>query len=151
MSAHVTDEQLSQLADGELSLVARRAVLDHVAACPACAARHDALVDLVATLRLEPMVAWTDEATAAAVERAAAPTGARDRALPLAAMLAVAGIALAALSFPLIEAAARVGFRLGSTAVAVVSHQVGVSVLALAGIVAVLAVAVATLPLARWR
>jgi hypothetical protein len=64
-------------------------------------------------------------------------------------VLAAAGLALAALSFPLIEAGARLGLRLGSTAAAVVSNQLGVSILVIA--VVVVLTALLTLPLARWR
>lgn len=152
MTAHVSDEQLSLLADGELSLVSRRAVLDHLQSCPSCAERHDALVDLVATLRLERGVAWSADDTGAVLERGRAAASRRDRALPLAAGLAFAVLVLGALSFPLIEAGVRVGFRLASTAAAVVSHHVGLSVAVVAafGALALVAAAV-TLPLARWR
>ena len=130
MSAHVSDEQLALLADGELSLVARAAVLDHIGTCPSCAERHDALIDLVAR------------------EMARKP----DRSLPLAALLAAVAVGLAALSLPLIEAGARVGLRLSSTAAAVISHQLGLSIVVVA-VVALLSgiAAVVTLPLTRWR
>jgi anti-sigma factor RsiW len=149
VSAHVSDEQLSLLADGELSLLARQAVLDHIATCPRCAERHDALIDLVATLRLEPGIEWTAGGTSTVLERQRETASKPDRALPLVVALAAVGLALAALSFPVIEAGARVGFRIGSTAAAVVSHQLGLSVVVIAALVVLSAVL--TLPLARWR
>jgi anti-sigma factor RsiW len=149
VSPHVSDEQLSLLADGELSLVARHAVLDHIAGCPRCAERHDKLIELVAALRLEPGIDWPADATSAVLERQREAASKRDRSLPLAVVLAATGLALAALSFPLIEAGARLGLRLGSTAAAVVSNQLGVSILVIA--VVVVLTALLTLPLARWR
>lgn len=149
MSPHVSDEQLSLLADGELSLVARHAVLDHIAGCPHCAERHDKLIELVAALRLEPGIEWPAGATSAVLERQHEAASQRDRALPLAVLLAAAGLALAALSFPLIEAGARFGLRIGSTAAAVISNQLGVSIVVIA--VVVVLTALLTLPLARWR
>ena len=146
---HVSDEQLSLLADGELSLVARQAVLDHLVECPQCAERHDKLIELVAALRLEPRIGWPAGATSAVLERQHEAASKRDRALPVAIVLAVAGLALAALSFPLIEAGARMGLRFGSTAAAVVSHQLGLSIVVIA--VVFVLTAVLTLPLARWR
>jgi len=146
---HVSDEQLSLLADGELSIVARQAVLDHVAACPQCAERHDKLIELVAALRLAPRIEWPAGATSAVLERQHEAASKRDRALPLAAVLAVAGLVLAALSLPLIEAGARLGLRFGSTAAAVVSDQLGLSIVVIA--VVLVLTAVLTLPLARWR
>jgi anti-sigma factor RsiW len=152
VSSHVTDEQLSRLADGELSLVSRHAVLAHLETCPACAARHDGVIDVVAALRLQPPLAWTPEHTGVVVERGRATARSRDRALPLAVGLALLALVLGALSWPLVEAGARVGFRFASTMAALVSHQVGVSVAVLGGLTALALVAAAvTLPLARWR
>jgi anti-sigma factor RsiW len=152
VSSHVTDEQLSLLADGELSLVSRRAVLAHLEACPACAARHDGLIDVVAALRLQPGVAWTPEHTGAVVNRGRATARSRDRGLPLAIGLTLLALVLGALSWRLMEAGARVGFRFVSTVAALVSHQVGVSVAVLGGLAALALIAAAvTLPLARWR
>jgi anti-sigma factor RsiW len=152
VSSHVTDEQLSLLADGELSLVSRRAVLDHLEACPACAARHDGVIDVVAALRLQPGVAWTPAQTAAVVDRGHSAARGRDRALALAAGLALLALVLGALSWPLVAAGGRLGFRFASTVGALVSHQVGVSATVLGGLAALaLVAAVVTLPLARWR
>lgn len=52
MSDHITDEQLWLPIDGELLLTSRAAVTSHLSTCPSCAERHDALVDLAASLRL---------------------------------------------------------------------------------------------------
>jgi anti-sigma factor RsiW len=152
VTSHVTDKQLSLLADGELSLVSRHAVLSHLEACPACAARHDGMIDVVAGLRLQPGVAWRPELTGAVVDRARAPASSRDRAVPLAVGLALLALLLGALSWPVVEAGARVGFRFTSTVATLVSHQVGVSVAVMGGLAALALVAAAvTLPLARWR
>jgi anti-sigma factor RsiW len=152
VSAHVSDEQLSLLADGELSLVARAAVLDHIGTCPSCAERHDALIDLVATLRLEPRLEWSAAGTSAVLDRRREMAGKPDRALPLAAVLAAVAIVLAALSLPLIEAGARVGLRLSTTAATVISHQLGLSIVVVAVVALLSAIAaVVTLPLTRWR
>jgi len=69
VSEHASDEQLSLLLDGELSLTAREAVTRHLASCPGCAARHDELVDITAALRLQPTLSWTQASTAGTLER----------------------------------------------------------------------------------
>jgi hypothetical protein len=51
MTAHATTDLLSALLDGELAGPERRRVADHLAACPACRARFDALGRVVASLR----------------------------------------------------------------------------------------------------
>ena len=71
MSDHVSDEQLSLLLDGELSLTAREAVSRHLADCPTCAARHDQLVEVTAKLRLHPALTWTDATTETTVSHLA--------------------------------------------------------------------------------
>lgn len=102
MNDHVSDEQLSLLLDGGLSLAAREAVLAHVRSCPACAERHDRLVELTATIRLAGRLDWTEQHTQATLARlhsspqrgrliASRPRG-RDWSLPVAATFALAGI-----------------------------------------------------------
>lgn len=99
MSEHVSDEQLSLLLDGELSLTAREAVTRHLARCTSCAARHDDLVDVTATLRLQPALTWTQASTARTIERLQQPSTWR-RPLRIAAFsgAAVAGISILGLA-----------------------------------------------------
>src|SRR5262249_21940717 len=103
MNEHVSDDQLSLLLDGGLSLASRESVRAHIRSCPACAERHDRLVELTATVRLARRLEWTPrhtETTLARVHhgRRARPAlqslrGRRDWSLPVAAALALAGIA----------------------------------------------------------
>ncbi len=104
MTDHVTDEQLSLLIDGELSLTAREAVGNHVRRCPTCASRHDALVAAVAALRLSTTLEWRDEATDRVWSRLA-PRGERNLALPIAVVLAALALALAAPYLTVVSAA----------------------------------------------
>lgn len=103
MSEHVSAEQLSLLIDGELSLASREAVVTHIRSCPRCAAEHDRLIELTATLRLRPSLEWAPAQTAATMKRLgerarSSPRGGsrrrrgRDWSLPLAAVLAFAGV-----------------------------------------------------------
>lgn len=101
MSEHPSDEQLSLLIDGELSLTARAAVNHHLSACPACAERHDTLVELVAGLRLQPPLRWTPTLSKHTQARLQPRPHERDRALPIALALAIAAAAAAALWLPL--------------------------------------------------
>ena len=104
MSEHASDEQLSLLVDGELSLAARTAVVSHLSSCPGCAERHDALVDVVAPLRLAPPVVWQESSTACVLERTHAPRPGHDLALPIAGVIAVVAIVLVALRSEVVEA-----------------------------------------------
>jgi anti-sigma factor RsiW len=99
---HVSDEQLSLLLDGRLSLAAREAVVAHIRRCPGCAERHDRWVELTATLRLEGAREWSPALTASTLTRLGprARRGrslrpsrrrGRDWSLPLAALLALLG------------------------------------------------------------
>ncbi len=99
MTDHVSDEQLSLLIDGELSLAARGAVLAHLSSCPPCAERHDALVNVTATLRLQPPLGWTPAATARTLECLGARQQ-RDWALPISVVLAVLVSAVAMAKLP---------------------------------------------------
>jgi anti-sigma factor RsiW len=107
MSAHPSIEQLSALIDGELSLVAREAVSAHLRDCPACAARHEELVEVAAALAAIPAERWSGEMTAEVLQRtagaptaSAAPVRGRDWSIPVAAGLAVVGFAAVALVAP---------------------------------------------------
>ena len=95
----MSDEHLSLLIDGELSLAAREAVRAHVASCPACAERHDALVNVTAALRLQPRSSWTPAASARTLARLG-PQRQRDWALPLAGLLAFLVSAVAMTTLP---------------------------------------------------
>lgn len=106
MSGHLTDEQLSLLVDGELSLVHRGAITAHIASCPECAARHDHLVDVIASLRLQPKLQWTSADTARTMAALPVPVPARSREWPMLAA-AAAGTAVAgvlALKLTLVQA-----------------------------------------------
>lgn len=102
MSGHVSDEQLSLLVDSRLSLAAREAVIGHVRSCPACAERHDRLIETTATLRTAASLTWSEVHTDATLVRMRARPGPRlrigrrlpvgDWSLPLAAAVAVAGV-----------------------------------------------------------
>jgi anti-sigma factor RsiW len=119
MSAHPSVEQLSALIDGELSLVAREAVGAHLRECPTCAAQHQELVEVAAALAAVPAEQWTAKMTAELLERAQAtpreraePVRARDWSLPIAAALAVVGVAAVALASPFPAASMLGGLRL---------------------------------------
>ena len=69
MTDHVSDEQLSLLLDGELSLASREAVMSHLRSCATCAARHDRLVELTASLRLHQPLRWSATSSERTLER----------------------------------------------------------------------------------
>lgn len=100
---HATDEQLSRLIDGELSLVARDSVLAHLHSCPSCASRHETLVEVAAALRLQPALAWDEIDTAAMVARLS-PGRERNVALPFAAAVALVGFVLVGVWTPIFSA-----------------------------------------------
>ena len=104
MTDHVTDEQLSLLIDGELSLTAREAVGSHLRHCPTCAARHDKLVSAVAALRMTAPLEWCDELTDSVLLRIAL-RGKRHVALPIAVLLAALALALGAAYLSVVSAA----------------------------------------------
>lgn len=105
--SHLSDEQLSMLVDGELSLGAREAASRHLRECVGCSERLDELVEVVAELRLAPAVVWDAGATARVMAGLDEHT-ARQWSAPIATSLAVAGAVLLALELPLITAAAGV-------------------------------------------
>lgn len=71
--SHASDQQLSLFIDGELSATSRATVAAHLAGCPACAERHERLVEVAAGLRVLPAVRWTPAATTAMIERRQQP------------------------------------------------------------------------------
>ena len=150
--AHATDEQLSRLIDGELSVVARDSVLAHLHSCPACASRHEALVEVAAALRLQPALAWEERATAAVIARLD-PGRERNLALPAAAALALVGAALVGVWTPIVSAGLGVAtttLRAFATVVpsaAVFSPGGTVTTLFLVALLGPLL----AYPLARWR
>jgi anti-sigma factor RsiW len=113
---HVSEEQLSLLIDGELSLTAREAVIHHLATCPGCAERHDLLVEATAALRLQPELAWTKAATARAIARLHSPPSPRDRALTLSLLLAGAGAIVSMLAVLLLTGSGVVASVFGALA-----------------------------------
>ncbi len=108
MSEHVSDEQLSLLIDGQLSLAAPGAVTAHVRACPPCAARHDALIELTAVMRLQQPLRWLPPQTQAAIARVRSRplrpkrlrAGERDWTLAFAGLLAAGGVLASVLLVP---------------------------------------------------
>lgn len=104
MTEHLTEEQLSSLIDGELSLAARETASAHLRGCPRCAGRHDALVEAVSALRLEQPLPWQERDTRRVLARITR-TQRRELALPLAlASAALAGL-LGALELEAVRAA----------------------------------------------
>ena len=119
MSAHPSVEQLSALIDGELSLVAHEAVSAHLRECPACAAQHEALVEVAAALTTIPTERWTAELTGEVLQRITvdpgervAPARSKDWSLAVAAALALVGFAAVALAAPLSVTSLFDGLRL---------------------------------------
>lgn len=102
MNEHLSDEQLSLLIDGQLSLVARAAVSAHLGSCPACAERHDALVEVAASLRLRTPLTWSEGAGERTIALLGKKRPGRERALPIALALGAAASALAVLELPFV-------------------------------------------------
>jgi len=151
MSAHVSDEQLSLLIDGELSLAAREVVGRHLTTCPACAERHDALIEVAATLRLQPPATWNPQASVRTVERLPRRRE-RDRALPLAVAIAAAAAAAVSTQEGLTGAALTASRSSFDALSAVVPNGLllgHVGALALLG--ALVLLGLLAYPLARWR
>jgi len=151
MSEHLTDELLSRLIDGDLSLGVREAVLGHLRGCARCSARQEALVNVAAALRQIPAVELSDQVIGRIV------AGVDERATPrrwptAAAAVAALGTCAAALSM-------MVGLPLAAAAVAAatVDRVVVVELPSSAGhllflaFVVAIAAPLAAYPLARWR
>lgn len=153
MSDHLTDEVLSRLIDGDLSLTGREAALSHVRRCSACAQRHEQLVSVVAVLRQEELSAWRPADTARVTERISGE--ARDVQRRVAAVVGGAVALVACLVFVVLFAAVPVAaFSIaGRVADRVVPAMVPAT--ASSVLLAMLTVAVAAplvaYPLARWR
>jgi anti-sigma factor RsiW len=157
MSDHVSSEQLSLLVDGRLSLAAREAVIAHIRRCPSCAARHDGLIELTASLRLQGPLDWTQAHSETTLHRLRAsdrppsvelaarrPRRRRDLSLPLACLLALAG------GFALVG----VGPRLSIPAAGVLALLPGGPLLSgrlLVALAATVLVGLLALPLSRSR
>jgi len=143
---------LSRLIDGDLSLATREAVSRHLRDCVRCAQRHEALVDVAASLRLEAPAHWPVGATDGVTRKI--PRRRRSLEAAGAAVLsaAIVGVALVELA-PLIAAALLVvglAARLDSLLVPLGAVGGGAQVLAVMLIVAVCA-PLAAYPIARWR
>jgi anti-sigma factor RsiW len=152
MSSHLDDLALSRLIDDDLSLTTRAAVLGHLEQCPACAQRHDDMVAVAATLRLQTPVEWSEAMSVRVL------TGLPARKHPVRAAVAAAlsvGLFVVALAdvAPLIASMLAVAGVLAAVAVAVVPAPVsagGAQLLAGVALVAVAAPLIAY-PLAKWR
>jgi anti-sigma factor RsiW len=152
VSDHLSDLVLSRLIDGDLSLATREAAARHLRECVRCAQRHEALVDVAASLRLEAPASWpvgaADEVMQTIPRRPRSFEAAGAAALS-AAVVAVALVELA----PLIAGALLVvglAARLGSLLMPLGVVGGGPGVLAVMLIVAVCA-PLAAYPIARWR
>ncbi|MDP9256400.1 MAG: zf-HC2 domain-containing protein [Actinomycetota bacterium] len=154
MSSHLDDQQLSRLLDGDLSLAERAAALAHVSSCSACARRQAELVEVAATLRSYPRIAWTPHHTTSVLSelRTKAHDASQRRAFPAALLLTIvaAGLVLAALL------AAPIGPQLASAvfdAVALMPPlRIASGQQALLTLLVIALVAPALVyPLARWR
>jgi anti-sigma factor RsiW len=152
MTGHPDDVQLSRLVDGDLSLTSREAVIAHLRLCPSCSERHDQLVAVAATLRLEPPLRWTREETDSVLHQLPQR---RHRV-----RVAVAGgVSLVMCGLVVVEAAPLIAAMLGLVGVLIgLSGALTPSALAAGGpqlLVAVAAIAIlaplAAYPLARWR
>lgn len=158
MTGHVGDDQLSLLLDGGLSLAAREAVVAHIRSCPACADRHDRLVEPTATIRLAGRLDWTEQHTRTTLARLQAGPRGRDRirdrlrgrdwSLPVAAILAVAGIG-ALLLAPLGLGSAVLAAPAGASGLFALALPVSGHVLAL--LAAAVALGLLAYPLSRSR
>ena len=108
MSEHVSDQQLSSLIDGQLSLASRQAVIEHVRSCPRCAARQDELVEVAAVMQAAPSLVWSETSTDGVLERIRGERRrpshrtrpSRDWTLPIAGALAVIGLAAVTIFIP---------------------------------------------------
>ena len=152
MIDHVDDGQLSRLIDDDLSLTCREAVVGHLRECPSCAQRHDQLVEVAAVLRLENAVRWTEEETAAVLDRLPRRRHRGRVAAAGVVSVAVCGVALVeaapliASTLALLGVLVGLGGALAPPAVA----ASGLRLLVMLAVIAVLA-PLAAYPLARWR
>lgn len=151
MSEHVSDEQLSLLIDGELSLIARTAVNAHLSSCPACAERHDAFVELTAALRLQPPLVWSEAVSTHTIARLPRRRAPRERALPLALALGALATTLAAVELPYIVGPGIAGSLLHALSGFAPSGFLPGDRLLLILLATVAALGVFVYPLSRWR
>jgi anti-sigma factor RsiW len=161
MSDHVSDEQLSLLIDSELSLAAREAVIEHVRHCPTCAERHDRLVELVASLRVQQPLAWSTAHTHATLARLQSRAGRyrrrrprfanrrHDWSLPLASVLALVG--MLALTLAPLGVAATITHAPAAAFAALLPDGALVSGRLLAGLAAAVVLGLLAFPLSRSR
>jgi anti-sigma factor RsiW len=152
----VDDLALSRLIDGDLPTLTHEAVLDHLLHCPACATRHEELVEVAATIRRLPAIEWDELRTADVIAALGATPGraARPRLAAAAALLLPAAglFAIMAVLGALPVAAAVFGLSL-QFGQALVSLRMfaAVSEVLLIMLLVALAAPLAAYPLARWR
>ena len=158
MSDHPSIEQLSACIDGELSLVAREAVIAHVRGCPTCADQQDELIEVAAALRSRSTLNWTVEGTERVLAQMASARDPRRRArtqrdltLPIAGALALIAVVASAIVAPGLT---RDGFS-GSGFSAIARFGPGGGLFSsghfLIALAVVAAVGIAALPLVRAR
>ena len=151
MSDHLDDVQLSRLIDGNLSLTAREAAVRHLRCCPGCAGRHDSLVAVAASLRMQPPVEWTPADTAAVLGHL--PDRRHNRfkvALAGIGSLLMCGVVLFEAAPLLLTCLALAGVMLEAAAAVLPAGGSGTQLLMVVTAIAVLA-PLAAYPLARWR
>jgi anti-sigma factor RsiW len=152
VSQHLDDVQLSRLIDGDLSLTSRAATIAHLRRCTACAARHDRLIAVAASLRLQPPVAWTAGQTEALLrelprrQRRGSAAAVVALSLGACALLVMAAAASIAATWGVVGAVVGVG----RTLLPLPLSGPGANLLVVVALVALLA-PLAAYPLARWR
>lgn len=157
MNDHVSTEQLSALIDGQLSLVSREAVIDHLRHCPSCASSHDALVEFAAVMTAVPAERWSAQLTEQVIRQIVVwdalprePRHQRDLSLPVAALIAAAGALAVLLVAPSSFASGFDGLRLNPFAA--LAADLGIPVSGFLFVLLLLpAVGVFAVPLIRER
>jgi|GEM_PF-4445776 len=150
--SHLSDEQLSMLVDGELSLASREAAGRHLRDCVHCTQRLDELVDVCAELRLTPAVSWSSPATERVLTQLT-ECETRHWSAPIAATLAIIGAVLLVQELALIRAVAGVLGAILSVLAAFLPSGVGAPAGTAIGVLLVVAVLgpLLAMPLARRR
>jgi anti-sigma factor RsiW len=156
MNDHVDDLSLSRLIDGDLPTLSHEAVLDHLLHCPACAARHEELVEVAATIRRLPAVEWNEQRTAAVAlaightRRPVARVGLVSVATVLLPAAGLVGLAVVLGGFSVPAAAFGLTLKIANAFVSLRLFA-AVSELLLVMLLVALAAPFAAYPLARWR
>lgn len=135
--SHLDAEQLSALIDGQLSLTHRHAALAHLEECHACAARHEALIEVAAGLRTIEPVAWTPALSAAVIDGLDTPVQA-DRAVLISIVVALIGCGVVLWQLPALRAIAAGAETLATVVATLVPVTPGPGIMALLSMLALL-------------